>query len=524
MAVAVKNREATSTGVLERLPVQIVLGVVYVIAALVVAFPLPYILWWRVLGLDAGVVGWWVLLIVVQLGLAGALAVGGARLLGPHPQKGLKVGILLGFVGVFLIALLGHWLGLLIENYLYHSQYLGDMSRVVGVAVTVGLGVLILVLGASYFLSPKAEPYLKALAEQGWLTSAPYKRSQGQRVRRGTILGVLVLAGAGIWALERNLEKYGGDWAVSVPFTGKVLITANNVGDNPTLQGELKQEQDKLTDEWKGRRSRALETLQTLGPRAPSDLQDKLNDLAAADAEVKQALPAYQGQPQPLSGEEVAALQDALKTLWQPEPQASIEMDRFQLRAVNEQFNTEYRKILDPGDDPYGGPEAVEFSPGQIVRLSEVDAERHRRENERNQLLEERDKFKTTKDPELIRLPTDGKVAEADGPPRYFSLVLLPKVAYTIPLILSALTLWLGWRLVNVPVFADFLIATEAELNKVSWTTRRRLVQDTIVVLTTVVLMAVFLFVADFLWSKVLTQIGVLQPPAASGPPAEPKW
>src|SRR6516162_4097617 len=115
MAVAVKNREATSTGVLERLPVQIVLGVVYVIAALVVAFPLPYILWWRVLGLDAGVVGWWVLLIVVQLGLAGALAVGGARLLGPHPQKGLKVGILLGFVGVFLIALLGHWLGLLIE-------------------------------------------------------------------------------------------------------------------------------------------------------------------------------------------------------------------------------------------------------------------------------------------------------------------------------------------------------------------------------------------------------------------------
>ncbi len=33
--------------------------------------------------------------------------------------------------------------------------------------------------------------------------------------------------------------------------------------------------------------------------------------------------------------------------------------------------------------------------------------------------------------------------------------------------------LWLAWRVVNVPSFADFLIATEAELNKVSWTTRR---------------------------------------------------
>ena len=50
--------------------------------------------------------------------------------------------------------------------------------------------------------------------------------------------------------------------------------------------------------------------------------------------------------------------------------------------------------------------------------------------------------------------------------------------------------LWRAWRgMVNFPAFADFLIATEAEMNKVSWTTRKRLVQDTIVVLTTVVLM-----------------------------------
>jgi len=70
-----------------------------------------------------------------------------------------------------------------------------------------------------------------------------------------------------------------------------------------------------------------------------------------------------------------------------------------------------------------------------------------------------------------------------------------------------------AWRVVNWPVFADFLIATEAELNKVSWTTRKRLVQDTIVVLMTLVLMAVFLFVVDVAWGRILSwrPIGVLQ-------------
>ena len=71
----------------------------------------------------------------------------------------------------------------------------------------------------------------------------------------------------------------------------------------------------------------------------------------------------------------------------------------------------------------------------------------------------------------------------------------------------------MAWRIVNCPAFADFLIATEAELNKVSWTTRKRLIQDTIVVLMTVFLLTVFLFVVDVAWGKVLSNwpIGVLQ-------------
>jgi len=66
-----------------------------------------------------------------------------------------------------------------------------------------------------------------------------------------------------------------------------------------------------------------------------------------------------------------------------------------------------------------------------------------------------------------------------------------------------------------VPAFADFLIATEAEMNKVSWTTQKRLVQDTIVVLVTVILMAFYLFAMDQSWRVLLSwkPIGVLQVP-----------
>jgi preprotein translocase SecE subunit len=85
-----------------------------------------------------------------------------------------------------------------------------------------------------------------------------------------------------------------------------------------------------------------------------------------------------------------------------------------------------------------------------------------------------------------------------------FFLPLLYGANVMGPLLLVVLLGWVSWRVVNWPTFADFLIATEAEMNKVSWTTRKRLVQDTIVVLVTVVLMTVFLFVVDIIWIQVL--------------------
>ena len=86
---------------------------------------------------------------------------------------------------------------------------------------------------------------------------------------------------------------------------------------------------------------------------------------------------------------------------------------------------------------------------------------------------------------------------------------LMFKINVMMPILLGVLLFWIAWRVVNIPAFADFLIATEAEMNKVSWTSRRRLVQDTIVVLVTVFLFTGFLFVVDVIWIKVLSAPGI---------------
>src|SRR5205085_3280828 len=101
----------------------------------------------------------------------------------------------------------------------------------------------------------------------------------------------------------------------------------------------------------------------------------------------------------------------------------------------------------------------------------------------------------------------------ADDPANDLFIPLMFKIHLVVPLILLAGLLWMAWRVVNWPTFADFLIATEAEMNKVSWTTRRRLVQDTVVVLVTVTLFTVFLFAVDFLWFQILSNplVHVLQ-------------
>jgi preprotein translocase subunit SecE len=88
-------------------------------------------------------------------------------------------------------------------------------------------------------------------------------------------------------------------------------------------------------------------------------------------------------------------------------------------------------------------------------------------------------------------------------------LAIIPR--YVTPAIIGLAAAWLIWRVVEYPPFADFLIATEAEMNKVSWTSKADLIRATIVVLVTVLLLSCFLFGVDFLWVVILKFIGVLQ-------------
>jgi preprotein translocase subunit SecE len=84
-------------------------------------------------------------------------------------------------------------------------------------------------------------------------------------------------------------------------------------------------------------------------------------------------------------------------------------------------------------------------------------------------------------------------------------------VQYGVPALLGAALAWVIFRVLQFPPFVDFLIATEAEMKKVSWTTKAELKRATVVVLTTVFLMAVYLFAVDWLWSTILQAIGILR-------------
>ena len=83
-------------------------------------------------------------------------------------------------------------------------------------------------------------------------------------------------------------------------------------------------------------------------------------------------------------------------------------------------------------------------------------------------------------------------------------------MSYWLPGILLIVGWWISYRLVNLPNFADFLIAVEAELNKVSWPTRTELFRSSIVVLICLLLLAAVIFGFDIIWRTIFSWLGVL--------------
>lgn len=81
---------------------------------------------------------------------------------------------------------------------------------------------------------------------------------------------------------------------------------------------------------------------------------------------------------------------------------------------------------------------------------------------------------------------------------------------FVVPGIVFALGTWLAFRLVNVPAFADFLIAVEAEMNKVSWPTRGELFRSSLVVIFCIFFLAAILYAYDLFWTMLLQLLKVV--------------
>ncbi|HZT79400.1 MAG TPA: preprotein translocase subunit SecE, partial [Gemmataceae bacterium] len=530
MAVAVKNApETSSPGLLDRLPVQCFLGTLYVVASIIVALQGLATLWYDYLGFDRGLLLSWAGLLNLRLAVAAGLAVLGYRLLGPRPTPGVKAGTFVGVIAVGVALLLAWWAGIWLQHWSLDRDW---FPRTVGVALNAVVLVALFGLIGWAFFQPSVQRRLVQLEELGWFSFASYKRSQGVKVRRGTILGVLAIAIPGIYILaDRQLKTGPINWEVNIPFTGAVTVT--DPGDAGAVLGKL--------DEGQKDRVRVLtpgdwQDVQKAGAVLPRSVYEeerqkfgdavKVTDPGSARFEGDAVLNVY---PLIVTRQAFDAAKERIEKEGGKPPQGTAPklprvgtvLDPYVLRDVNKRLQEQYVKVSDPGD--------TDYQQGQVVPRDEFDAERSRAEKEARQdrevkeaLARAKEKEEKGEDPaeDLARAQSliDQKLPKAapDGPEPasgetdYRRVTLLPVVMYSVPVLLLAAALWFTWRLVNVPAFADFLIATEAELNKVSWTTRRRLVQDTIVVLVTVVLMTAFLLFADVIWSQSLRWVGVL--------------
>jgi len=102
--------------------------------------------------------------------------------------------------------------------------------------------------------------------------------------------------------------------------------------------------------------------------------------------------------------------------------------------------------------------------------------------------------------PALIHLgPTPANQASA----RHIALF----VAVAFFVLFAALV----WRVTNKPANVDFLIATDSEMKKVNWTSRKELIGSTKVVIVFMFLIATFLFLVDILFGYLFHVIGVLK-------------
>ena len=79
-------------------------------------------------------------------------------------------------------------------------------------------------------------------------------------------------------------------------------------------------------------------------------------------------------------------------------------------------------------------------------------------------------------------------------------------------LIILAVFGWLGFHLIGrKPKVVDFMIATEGEMKKVNWSSRREILGSTWVVIAFTIFVAVLCFTFDRVFQGLFTWMGVLE-------------
>jgi preprotein translocase SecE subunit len=93
----------------------------------------------------------------------------------------------------------------------------------------------------------------------------------------------------------------------------------------------------------------------------------------------------------------------------------------------------------------------------------------------------------------------------------YLGMGNRPQLAMGIAAALFAVGSFFAWRAMNKPSNVDFLIATDSEMKKVNWTSRKDLIGSTKVVIVFMFLIAAILFIVDIVFSYFFFLIGVLK-------------
>lgn len=554
MAVAVKTSPGPKSSRAPSSPALMSLaGVAYVVVCLALLFKgIPTLFWmgWEALGLETYVVQGGALLLTLSFVLGGVALYVGAQLSGEEAPVGVRAGTFVGLCGLLLVLLLTRWASVWIE----HWAYTGSFSPLYGMAITAGFGVALLLIFLRLFFTRGAQDALVSFEEAGWFTATAFKGNQGQLVRRGTIFGILLLAGAGIYTLLVNntLRRYGPDLALDIPFTGKEVIESNGSpmpqehnGKLPLSIGERQMKEN-------------------LGPADIVGLEVRYRGATRLYPGQQATLEAYRGAVKALlANEEKEFGAESRQRIEKALDSSPVEMVAELNRVINEavqgvlnrrafsadtvrrieeldwetpladktrvveflkrEATSAKTKVKLPAelDLPVGVLLVDQFAMKKVDAVYHPPAEDKPQETEKTVVVtflpatakvqfKENDIILEREYRELKKTYPTLQARDASppaGPVRHASLVLLPAIQYTVPLLLILVALWFAWRAVNLPVFADFLIATEAELNKVSWTTQKRLIQDTAVVLVTVFLMAVFLFLVDWGWKSLLQHV-----------------